>query len=208
MHIGILGGTFDPIHYGHIRPAIEVQAQLGLDQVWLMPNHIPPHKAGTHTSTEDRLAMVGLVTEDYPQLALCAIEAQRNSPSYSAETLAQLVEEYPQHTFVFIMGTDSFVNLDKWHCWQSLFDYCHIAVCERQGWQLAPNSQMAQQLKQRQITTAALKHQRCGGIVLASITQQPYSSTSIRAHLAENQTIDDALPTSVSQYIKQHNLYC
>lgn len=107
MHIGILGGTFDPIHYGHIRPAIEVQAQLGLDQVWLMPNHIPPHKAGTHTSTEDRLAMVGLVTEDYPQLALCAID--------TSETVLHTVLKRWHNWSMNIHSTPLFLSWERTH---------------------------------------------------------------------------------------------
>ncbi|WP_394204623.1 nicotinate-nucleotide adenylyltransferase [Shewanella waksmanii] len=207
MKIGILGGTFDPIHFGHIRPALAVLAQLNLDKIWLMPNHIPPHKTGTHTTTQQRMEMVELVAQQYPQLALCDIEAQRSTPSYSAETLAQLAKQYPQHTFVFIMGTDSFVNLDKWYQWQSLFDHCHIAVCERQGWQLSADSIMAKELKQRQILAEQLQHQHNGGIIIANVDKQPYSSTWVREKLAKNQSITQAVPADVIDYIKLHHLY-
>ncbi|QQX79287.1 nicotinate-nucleotide adenylyltransferase [Shewanella sp. KX20019] len=205
MKVGILGGTFDPIHFGHIRPAIEVQQQLKLDEVWLMPNHIPPHKNGTHVSTDDRLAMAQAVCDQFPQLKLCEIEANRDTPSYTATTLAVLRQQYPMHEFYFLMGMDSFLGLQSWYQWQSLFDLCHIVVCQRPGWQLSKRHPMQAVLTQRSAQTAAMA--KTGLIFRVSITEQPFSSTQIRTALSQGMSVNDALPSSVQLYIKQHRLY-
>ncbi|MFT5789676.1 MAG: nicotinate-nucleotide adenylyltransferase [Shewanella sp.] len=208
MKIGILGGTFDPLHFGHIRPAIEVQQQLELDEVWLMPNHIPPHKSSTHVSTDDRLAMAQAVCDQFPQLKLCSIEANRDTPSYTVTTLAALKLQYPMHEFYFLMGMDSFLGLQSWYQWQSLFDLCHLVVCQRPGWQLADNHPMQTVLTQHSAETAVDTMPKTGSIFRVSITEQPFSSTQIRANITKGLSVDEALPTSVQLYIKQHRLYC
>ncbi|MCL1050662.1 nicotinate-nucleotide adenylyltransferase [Shewanella abyssi] len=205
MKIGILGGTFDPIHFGHIRPAIEVQQRLKLDEVWLMPNHIPPHKNGTHVSTDDRLAMAQAACDQFPQLKLCAIEANRDTPSYTVTTLAVLKQQYPMHEFYFLMGMDSFLGLQSWYQWQSLFDLCHIVVCQRPGWQLSIQHPMQTVLTERSAKTATIS--KTGAIFPVSITEQPFSSTQIRTDLSQGISVNDALPSSVQLYIKQHRLY-
>ena len=212
MKIGILGGTFDPIHYGHIKPLLEVQAALGLDEVWLMPNHIPPHKADTNTSTVHRLAMAQRVCQQYPQLKLCDIEAKRDQPSYSVETLKQLRQTHGQDQLVFIMGMDSFVGLPTWYRWQELFDLCHIAVCQRPGWTLCGDSEMAALLSARRAGKAELDKAvdtgRTAGLIFPiTITPQPYSSTEIRRQLAQNQLAPDAMPQAIADYIAAHHLY-
>ncbi|MFV7772609.1 MULTISPECIES: nicotinate-nucleotide adenylyltransferase [Shewanella] len=212
MKIGLLGGTFDPIHYGHIKPLLEVQQALGLDEVWLMPNHIPPHKSETRTATRHRLAMAQLVCQQYPQLKLCDIEAKRNTPSYSVDTLNQLRLAHPQDQLVFIMGMDSFVTLPSWYRWQQLLELCHIAVCQRPGWSLADAPQMAQLLGERSADKPALDNattteQFSGLIFPVTITPQPYSSTEIRQQLRQHAPAPDAIPQAVIDYIDAHRLY-
>ncbi|MGS0682647.1 nicotinate-nucleotide adenylyltransferase [Shewanella sp. 125m-7] len=207
MKIGILGGTFDPIHFGHIRPALEVKQQLKLDQVWLMPNHIPPHKPGTHVSTEDRLAMAQLICDEQPQFTLCDIEAKRETPSYSAMTLAKLTEQHPQHEFYFIMGMDSFLNLTKWHQWQQLFDLCHIVVCKRPGWQLGADDPMQSILTPRQHDIGKPTFENTGKIFILDITEQDISSTQVRQQLMQGLIPSSALPASIQDYIQRNQLY-
>ncbi|ACJ30593.1 Cytidyltransferase-like:Probable nicotinate-nucleotide adenylyltransferase [Shewanella piezotolerans WP3] len=216
MKIGILGGTFDPIHFGHIRPALEVQQQLALDEVWLMPNHIPPHKNGTHVSTDDRLAMAQAVCEAFPPLKLCAIEALRESPSYTVTTLQELKLQYPQHEFYFLMGMDSFLGLQSWYQWQDLFELCHLVVCQRPGSNMSVEHPMHAVLTKHEcvpITTIETESieasiaTKSGLIFRVSITEQPFSSTQVRADLYQGLTIKDALPVCIQRYIKQHQLY-
>ncbi len=220
MKIGLLGGTFDPIHFGHIKPAIEVQQQLGLDKIWLMPNHIPPHKQTTQVSSQHRLAMARLVCQQYDHFEVCDIEINRDTLSYSATTLELLTQQYPQHQFYFIMGTDSFINLPSWYQWQSIFNLCHLVVCQRPGWQLDKNSPMADLLIQNAKVPALAK---TGKIFPVDVSLQDISSTEIRHFLKNvpfeqqktthntkvfvNTEIANMLPFVIQQYICEHHLY-
>ena len=207
MRIGILGGTFDPIHFGHIRPALEAKNQLNLDEVWLMPNHIPPHKPGTHVSTADRLAMAQLICDELPQFQLCDIEAKRDTPSYSAMTLAKLSNMHPEHEFYFIMGMDSFLSFTHWHEWQQLLDLCHLVVCKRPGWQLANNDPIQAILKPRLSDNNQTTPQKFGKIFMLDVAEQDFSSTQIRQRLMQGLMPNAALPVSIQDYIRCNQLY-
>lgn len=213
MRIGILGGTFDPIHFGHIRPALEVKAKLNLECIWLMPNHIPPHKQTTNTSTAHRLAMVSQVCDIYPELVLCDIEIRRDTPSYTVTSLEALTQAYPQHEFYFIMGMDSFMQLESWYRWQDLFNLCHIVLCQRPGWTLDDESNMAKLLGERSKTrpeieqkTGLMQH-NTGHIFPVEIAEQDVSSTEIREKIRLGDDLSQRLPPSIIAYIKDNNLY-
>lgn len=196
MRIGILGGTFDPIHYGHIRPAMEVKASLKLDKILLMPNHIPPHKNTTHSTTEQRLEMVAQVCTSLPGFELCDIEAKRDSPSYTVVTLKQLSRLYPDDELFFIMGMDSFIQLQSWHKWQQLFEFANLVVCQRPGWHLAAESRMQHELSARHASIDALSissHPQHGHIFTVDISPQNISSTQIRSQLAMGEIPRDTL---------------
>ena len=115
MRIGLLGGTFNPVHSGHLHIAEEVLGYCGLDQVWFIPSCRPPHKqlAG-EVPFEHRLAMVGIALDGHPEFRVCDIEGVRGGTSYSVETLLQLHETFPQHEYYFIMGLDSFQEIGLW----------------------------------------------------------------------------------------------
>ena len=207
MRIGILGGTFDPIHFGHIRPALEIKSQLNLDSVWLMPNHIPPHKTSTVVSTEQRQAMVELVCQQYSEFELCDIEVRRSGPSYLLPTLEELHKLYPQHEFFFLIGTDSLVSLPSWYQWQSLFNLCHFVVSARNGWQLTSNMPVFKEYEQRLTSLDQHKSQKSGLIFQVNITPQAYSSTHIRQQLALGLSPTEAVPSQVLKFIAEKNLY-
>ncbi|WP_299811034.1 nicotinate-nucleotide adenylyltransferase [uncultured Shewanella sp.] len=207
MKIGILGGTFDPIHFGHIRPAQEIKQQLNLDEVWLMPNHIPPHKQGTHVSSQARLAMAELIANEHCGFKVCDIEAKRDTPSYSAMTLTQLTKIYPQHEFYFIMGMDSFLSFTRWHEWQQLFDLCHLVVCKRPGWQLDDKDPMQNILTPRLHDVTTPLSAKSGKIFMVDITQQDISSTEVRQQLMLGIMPTAALPASIQEYIQHNRLY-
>lgn len=207
MKVGILGGTFDPIHFGHIRPALEVKQQLALDEVWLMPNHIPPHKQGTHVSTQDRLAMAQLICDELAGFKVCDIEAKRQTPSYTAKTLSQLNQLFPEYEFYFIMGMDSFLSLNKWYQWQQLFGLCHIAVCKRPGWQLTDQEPIQALLKHHLHNSDKPSTAGTGEIFLLDVAQQDISSTAIRQQLQQGNIPATTMPKSIQEYIQQHQLY-
>lgn len=206
MHIGILGGTFDPLHFGHIRPAQTVLNTLALDEIWLMPNNIPPHKKLPVVATQDRLNMVQQTCDTLPHFTLCDLEAKRDLPSYTVTSLERLNAQYPEHTFYFLMGMDSFLSLPKWYQWQSLFTLCHLVICQRPNHTLAPTEQIFTEYQKRLAKTKDMQ-QKSGLIYHVDIETEPYSSSQIRQQLSIGQLDKTALPAPVYQYIKDHNLY-
>ncbi|QSX34603.1 nicotinate-nucleotide adenylyltransferase [Shewanella avicenniae] len=212
MRIGIFGGTFDPVHYGHLRPAEAVRQQLQLDELWLMPNRIPPHKAAASASVEQRLAMLALAQQEFPAFSICDIELKREVPSYSVVTLEELRDARPEDTFYFIMGTDSLVTLSTWHQWQRLFDLCHLVICGRDGWQLTAENPVWPAWQQRQSNaTQHLSHAptSAGEIIQLDIELQPYASTLLRQALANSDiaACQQAVPAAVLAFILQQQLY-
>ncbi|ABS09441.1 nicotinate-nucleotide adenylyltransferase [Shewanella baltica] len=214
MRIGILGGTFDPIHYGHIRPAIEVKHALALDKILLMPNHIPPHKHQPNLTTAQRLKMVADVCSQLDGFELCDIEAKRDTPSYTVVTLEQLKSLHPEHELFFIMGMDSFLQLKSWYEWQRLFDFAHLVVCQRPGWQLDAAHPMQQILTARSHAHqetheghAKNTHKNSGQIFPVTITPQDISSTQIREQLAKGEIPADLLMPITLDYIQNQRLY-
>ncbi|MEI6858423.1 MAG: nicotinate (nicotinamide) nucleotide adenylyltransferase [Shewanella sp.] len=207
MRIGILGGTFDPIHFGHIRPALEIKSQLNLDSIWLMPNHSPPHKTSTVVSTEQRLAMVELICQEYSEFELCDIEARRKGASYLFTSLTTLRNIHPEHEFFFLIGTDSLVSLTRWYHWQSLFNLCHFVVSPRHGWQLTADMPIFKEYEQRLTDLAQHKSQKTGLIFQVNITPQAYSSTLIRQQLSQGLSPSEALPSQVLEFIIAKKLY-
>ncbi|MCL1079558.1 nicotinate-nucleotide adenylyltransferase [Parashewanella spongiae] len=207
MRIGILGGTFDPIHYGHILPALEVMSALNLDKIWLMPNHIPPHKNTVKTSSQHRMNMVQLVCDQYTEFKLCDIEITRKTPSYTVTTIQELNEQFPEHQFTFLMGTDSLLSLDKWYQWQKLFELCDIAVMRRPDY---PHKKISNLnfLDNHQFTHCieSVKNKK-GRLFDIEVKPQNISSTVLRRKIVEQNSIKKMTPTYVQNYIKNNYLY-
>lgn len=215
MRIGLMGGTFDPVHYGHLKPAAEVKARLELDKLWLLPNHIPPHKAKATASSEQRLAMLKLACDEFPDMDICDIELKRNAPSYSVATLEALQQAFPGAEFQFIMGTDSLLSLPSWHQWQRLFSLCNLVVCQRPDWHLPKDAEIQTELAQRGCSVAQAlaardkgQHQS-GKIISLSVEPQPFSSTAIRSAIAAGNinACRAAMPKAVLEYIVTNRLY-
>ncbi|WP_299490858.1 nicotinate-nucleotide adenylyltransferase [uncultured Shewanella sp.] len=206
MHIGILGGTFDPLHFGHIRPAQTVLKALALDEIWLMPNHIPPHKEKTVVTTQDRLNMVEQTCKTLAQFKLCDLEARREAPSYTVASLTQLTQAHPEHTFYFLMGMDSFLSLPQWHQWKTLFNLCHLIICQRPNCNLTKTDPIYIEYKKRLSITKNMQ-KKSGLIYHIDIEEQPYSSSNIRHQLKQKILDTTAMPMPVCHYIKAHHLY-
>ncbi|MEG0008499.1 MAG: nicotinate-nucleotide adenylyltransferase [Aeromonas sp.] len=206
--IGLLGGTFDPIHIGHLRPAIEAQATLGLAEVRLIPNHVPPHRASPFCTSEQRLAMVRLAAAENPGFTVDERELKREQPSYTIDTLISLRTELPDTPLCFLMGMDSLLSLPSWHRWQELLDYAHLVVSMRPGWQPDYSAEIADLLARHQSQDiGALHRDRHGHIWLSDNLPIELSATRLRALLAAGQDPRYLLPASVARYISQHRLY-
>ena len=203
--IGILGGTFDPVHYGHLRLAEEALDALGLAQVHFIPAGLPPHRAAPQLAALNRLDMVRLAIADNPRFVLDDREIRKTAPCYSVETLLDLrAERGPDVPLYLITGADAFLGLHTWHRWRELFDLAHIAVAERPGHTLGAaltTPELAREMAVRQCEVAALSGRAAGGIVRFDMTPLAISATRIRALLAEGKSPRYLLPDVILDYI-------
>lgn len=205
--IGLLGGTFNPIHIGHLRSAIEVTELLSLDELRLTPNSLPPHREDPAVNANKRLAMVKLAVEKIPKLVVDDIELKRNKPSYTFDTLKTLHKGLlPSDTLFFILGWDAFCSLPTWHYWQELLNYCHILVLQRPSLSAKIPHELAIFLQDKLVDYNQIKGQ-VGQIAYLQQTPLDISSTKIRTNLEQGRSVQFLLPDSVLDYINLHKLY-
>lgn len=206
--IGLLGGTFNPIHIGHLRSAIEIVECLALDELRLIPNAIPPHREQPKVMPQDRLAMVRLAAANIAKLTVDAQELDRYKPSYTIDTLhntrAQL--EAADQLFL-IMGMDAFAILPTWHRWQELLQYCHILVLQRPDMTVVISDELQQYLVKNWVEDFTLLAGSCGKITYIQQTPLNISATQIRNILHRKKTAQFLLPDTVLEYINKHQLY-
>jgi nicotinate-nucleotide adenylyltransferase len=208
--LGFYGGTFDPIHQGHLQLALYVRQHCQLKELQLLPCHLPPHRAHPGVNSVHRAKMVELAISPYPQLKLNTLELSKNSPSYTVETLELLRQTYPNDTLCFVIGMDSLCAFQSWFRYQDILHLCHLLVCQRPGYQL---NTTAQTLLQSHGATdmTELSQQTSGKILLLDNPLFDISATQIRAGFA-NQTRQNTPDPSlqipqVLAYIHQHQLY-
>ncbi len=207
--LAVLGGTFDPVHFGHLRSAVELVEFLGLDRLHLMPCATPPHGKQPHCSAEHRAAMVELAVLDEPRLYCDCRELRRAGASYTVDSLRELREEVgADASLSLVMGGDAVMHLDSWHRWESLQDYAHIVVLARPGWQLPESGAVAEWLQSHRLPSPeALRARAAGGVLVKELRQLAISSTEIRALLAAGNSPRYLLPRQVLDYIQQNQLY-
>ncbi|TRW96151.1 nicotinate-nucleotide adenylyltransferase [Candidatus Methylobacter oryzae] len=207
--IGIFGGTFDPVHYGHLRSALEVKDIFGLDEVRLIPCADPPHRGQPAVTAEMRLRMLELAIQDRLGLTVDTRELDRHktdqTPSYMVDTLQSLRQEFPNEPLLLFIGTDAFEHLTGWHQWQRLFDYAHIAVMTRPGFETPALNDFFKARLAKNIDR--LRQQNAGQLYFQQITQLDISATAIRDMIARKQNPVFLLPDAVIEYIKQNKLY-
>jgi nicotinate-nucleotide adenylyltransferase len=203
--IGIFGGTFDPIHYGHLRSALEVQEIFRLTQVRLIPSAQPPHRLQPLASAALRLQMLELAIKNQPRFVADDRELQRTGRSYMVDTLQSLRHDFPEQSLLLFMGSDAFNTLTNWHRWQDIFTYAHIVVLTRPGFVI----QALDDFFTPRLTTEKqlLADYKAGKLVFQSVTQLDISATAIRQCIAEGKNPGFLLPDAVIMAIKQNQLY-
>ena len=207
--VGIFGGTFNPIHYGHLRSALELVERPELEQLHLVPSACPPHRDAPECSATQRAAMVELAVVGESRLVCDAREMQRPGKSYTIDSLIELRGELgAQQSLCMVLGCDAVQEISAWHRWQELLDWAHIVIIARPGWQLPRSGTVAQWLKTHQLEGAELLRQHpCGGIVIEELRPLAISSTEIRDLLASGRSARYLTPQSVLDYIATHKLY-
>ncbi len=204
--IGIFGGTFDPVHNGHLQMAVEAKQSLSLDEVRLIPCHQPPHRDMPTLTSLQRLHLLSLAIREYEGLVVDDRELQQDQTSYTIKTLHLLREEFgDQASLVLMMGADAFSGLDTWYQWQSLRELAHIVVMSRPDSPLPTNETLLswmQEPDERNI----VHDQPAGGFVLLQQSLLPISSTQVRAELKKGRG-SQQIPESVARYIKEQRLY-
>jgi nicotinate-nucleotide adenylyltransferase len=206
--IGIFGGTFDPVHFGHLRAASEAREALELEDFRLLPAGSPPHREGVRASAEDRLRMLRLAVTGHDDLRIDDREVRREGPSYMVDTLGEIRQETPGAPIVLILGHDAAARLDSWHRWRALFDLAHIAIMTRPGAGPAPSAVLASEIEARQVPTAGdLWSTAAGKVLPLPVTRLAISATDIRAQISSGRNPRFLLPRSVIEYVGRKGLY-
>jgi nicotinate-nucleotide adenylyltransferase len=204
----VYGGTFNPIHLGHLRSAEELLDRLPITRLRFVPARKPPHRDTPEVSAEHRAAMVELATEHDPRMLCDRRELQRDGPSYTVDTLASLRDELGDtRPLVLVMGCDALLGLESWYRWQALLDLAHLLVMARPGWSLPREGRLAALLQERRVDRADMARTAAGGVLSCELTPWPVSSTEIRALLQSQAQVKDLLPPGVDRYIREHGLY-
>lgn len=209
--IGVLGGTFNPVHYGHLRMAQTLLDNLALEEVRFIPSATPPHKPPPAVSASMRAEMVRLAINDNPRFSLDSCELERAGASYTIDTLDHLKTQLYKNTAIcLIMGADAFHGFNTWHRWQTILNKCHIILVQRQQDHspkaLAPPlATLLQTHYSEQL--ADLQQSAAGCILMHPIATQEISATQIRALVQQRQSAKYLLPDTVLDYIDQHQLY-
>ncbi|AOU99713.1 nicotinic acid mononucleotide adenylyltransferase [Acidihalobacter yilgarnensis] len=207
--IGLLGGTFDPIHYGHLRVALEIREALGLDEVRFLPCGIPPHRGVPGASAESRAALVALALADVPEFVLDRRELMRSGPSYTYDTLCSLREDFgAERPFCLILGADAFGGLPGWHRAGELLDLAHIIVARRPG-EVPKMAPPLMALLGERITDcpADLRSSAGGRVMWIDVTQLDISATAIREQLRCDGNPRFLIPDAVLEAIRTQGLY-
>lgn len=203
-----MGGTFDPIHNGHLRTALEIRQLLGADHLSMIPCHMPVHRDQPGCSALQRLKMVKLAVENEPRLRVDDREILNDEPSYTIETLKALrLEQGPNTPIIMVLGVDSFLSLPQWHQWQRLLDYGHILVVERPGWELTLGPVLTPWVKKNQASLSELLSTRSGKVSFHQLTPLGISATQIRDLIKSKQSPRYLLPEQVWSYIQKEKLY-
>jgi len=206
--IGILGGTFDPVHFGHLRPALEVQETLALEELRLIPCHIPPHRPQPHASAAQRVAMLEAATARHPAFRIDTRELQRSGPSYTFDTLVSLREELGDAGLCLLMGMDAFADLTTWHRWDELIELCHLVVMTRPGADVPAGGELAGFIRRHRAPEAAgLRDRPAGRLLFQPVTALAISASRLRALLAEGLSPAFLMPEAVIGIINREGLY-
>jgi nicotinate-nucleotide adenylyltransferase len=206
--IGVFGGTFDPIHCGHLRTAFELWQELKLAEIRFLPTGSPPHREKLYASAERRLEMVRAAVADQPAFIVDDREVRRSGVSYSVDTLAELRHEYPQRSLCLLLGMDAFLGLPGWHRWRELLTLAHIVVAHRPGWRAPTTGPLGELMVDHGTgSILALQQERAGRVYVRAVTQLEISSTELRTLITGGGDPRYLVPDAVRKIILETRCY-
>ena len=198
--IGIYGGSFDPVHLGHLKTATSIKNELGIERLLLLPCYEPVHKQSLNYTSEQRLEMLSLAIQDFPELEIDTREILREGSSFMIDTLIELVEEFNNHTICLIIGMDSFINFKTWKQWDEFADLVHMVVLPRSGDQPDKKSLDTFDLAKDK---DHLKSELTGLLYFSNSKLIDISSSDIRDKIANDQDLDQLVPSSVINFLQK-----
>jgi len=198
--IGIFGGSFDPVHLGHLKTAKSIKKELNFERLFLLPCHDPVHKNSLHYSPKQRLEMLNLAIKDYPSLEIDTREIDREGNSYMIDTLADLTEEFKGKTICLIIGMDSFLSFKTWKKWDEFTRLVHLIILPRNTDRLAENNLETFDLA---LDKSDLNISSSGLLYFSNSELIDISSTDIRGKIASNQNLDGLMPSSVIKFLQK-----
>ena len=207
--IGLFGGTFDPVHIGHLRTAVELREHLGLQRMLLVPSARPPHRAPPRAGAAERFAMLAAAVGDEPGLVADDRELRRTGASYTIDTLIELRTELgPAASLCLCVGMDALVGLPGWRRWREFTDLAHLVVAARPGWQAPQSGPVAEWIDGRRVVDPQqLRAAPHGRVLILELTLLPVSSSRIRADLAAGRSARYLVPDAALAYARSHQLY-
>ena len=206
--IGIFGGTFDPIHYGHLRSAFEMLQALDFEEVRFIPCSDPPHRGVTYANAAQRYRLVEVAIAGQQGFVADDRELRRGGPSYTIDTLGALREEFPGRPLGLIIGMDAFLGLPTWHRWDEILDHAHIVVAHRPGWKAPDIGALGELIVEHGTHRVDDLHAKTGGLVhIHAVTQLEIASTEIRDLVAAGRDPRFLMPDPVRDAIREMGLY-
>lgn len=206
--IGLFGGTFDPVHYGHLRTAFELWQSLRLAQVRFLPTANPPHREPTLAPADLRLQMVRAAIAGQSGFVVDDREMRRSGISYSVDTLLDLRGEYPDRSLCLLLGMDAFLGLPNWHRWQQIFELAHVVVAHRPGWKAPITGPLGEVMVDRGTGSVRDLHQsRAGRVYVQAVTQLEISSTDLRQLIYSGRDLRYLVPEAVRELIVSTGCY-
>lgn len=206
--LGIFGGTFDPVHHGHLRTAFELREALRLGEVRFLPTGNPPHREGTLANAEMRLAMVRAAVADQPGFTVDDRETRRSGLSYSVDTLGELRAEFPQRSICLLLGMDAFLGLPNWHRWREILELAHVVVAHRPGWKAPVQGPLGEVMVDHGTGSVRDLHDApAGKVFVHAVTQLEISSTELRALIARGRDPRYLVPDSVCKLLRETGWY-
>ncbi len=206
--IGLYGGTFDPIHLGHLRSAVEILAICQLQQIHFIPCKNPVHKEGAIASDRDRFSMLMLATDNCSDLVVSDCELKRDTPSYTIDTLKEFKQKFTDTPLCLLVGSDTFMQLPTWHQWKKIIDISHIIIMKRPGFSLELSTELEDFLANHLADDITELHDNLSGkIYYQSVTEMDISSTQIRAQINAGITPRFLVPENILAYIERKQLY-